>query len=47
MILDLNDPSVLQSLKATVEEIVAPWVMDQARGREARTQVLGRVVYAV
>jgi RES domain-containing protein len=47
MILDLNDPSVLQALKTTVEEIVAPWVMDQTHGREARTQVLGRVVHTI
>ena len=47
MILDLNDPSVLQALKTTVEEIVAPWVMDQAQGKEARTQVLGRVAHTV
>ena len=47
MVLDLNDPSVLQMLKTTVEEIAAPWVMDQAQGKEARMQVLGRVVHDV
>jgi RES domain-containing protein len=41
MILDLNDPSVRQALKTTVEEIVTPWVMDQAQGKEARTQCSG------
>jgi RES domain-containing protein len=46
MVLDLNEPLVLEALKTTFGEIVAPWVMDQAQGKEARTQVLGRAVHA-
>jgi len=45
-VLDLNDPSTLEALNSTVQEIVAPWFMHQAQGKEAKTQVLGRAVHA-
>ena len=45
-VLDLTDAFVLETLKTTANEVTAPWVMDQAQGREARTQVLGRLVHA-
>jgi RES domain-containing protein len=45
-VLDLTNDSVLRTLETTVDEIFAPWVIKQAQGREAVTQLLGRVVHA-
>jgi RES domain-containing protein len=45
-VLDLTDGSVLRALGTTVEEMCAPWVMQQMRGIEAATQLLGRMVHA-
>lgn len=45
-VLDLTDGSVLKSLETTADEIAAPWVMEQLRGREAATQLLGRMAHA-
>jgi RES domain-containing protein len=44
-ILDLTNAFVLETLKTTAEEITAPWVMDQTRGKETPTQVLGRAAH--
>ena len=44
-ILDLTDAFVLGTLRTTVEQITAPWIMDQTRGKEAATQVLGRAAH--
>ncbi len=45
-VLDLTDDSVLRALQTTTDHISAPWVMDQVQGREALTQLLGRMVHA-
>jgi hypothetical protein len=34
---DLTDDYVLRALGTTIEEMRAPWVMQQMRGREAAT----------
>ena len=45
-VLDLTDDAMLRALGTTTEEMCAPWVMQQMRGREAATQLLGRMVHA-
>jgi RES domain-containing protein len=45
-VLDLTNDSVLRALQTTADEIFAPWVIKQAQGREAMTQLLGRMVHA-
>jgi len=45
-VLDLTDDYVLRALGTTIEEMHAPWVMQQMRGRKAATQLLGRMVHA-
>jgi RES domain-containing protein len=45
-VLDLTSDSVLRALETTADEIFAPWVIKQAQGREAMTQLLGRMVHA-
>jgi len=42
-VLDLTEDDVLESLGTTRAELAAPWRGTQARGREAPTQVLGRL----
>jgi len=46
-ILDLTDAGVLATLKTTEDEMTGPWIVRQARGVEAPTQILGRVVHAL
>ncbi len=46
-VLDLAGALLLATLKLTADEMAASWVMDQAQGKEATTQVLGRAVHAV
>ena len=45
-VLDLTDHSVLRALGTTADELCASWVMQQMRGEEAATQLLGRMAHA-
>jgi RES domain-containing protein len=46
-VLDLTDARVLEKLKTNEDEITGPWIVGQAQGDEAPTQLLGRAVHAV
>ena len=46
-VLDLTDAGVLATLKTTEDEMTSPWILEQVRGDEAPTQILGRVVHTV
>ncbi len=44
-VLDLADPQIQQRLGVTDAELEEPWELTQAAGREAKTQILGRLAY--
>lgn len=46
-ILDLGDVAIQKSLGTTREELSSPWRTLQARGHEAPTQMLGRIVHGI